>query len=118
MRAPSPIRELTARLVAGLPGGAVPARIVTTDLFYDGAAGKGRQHPARADAWRRRGAVAVEMEAATVFTLGRRLGVAAACALVVSDTFDDGGRRRIEDDDLAEAVERMGALAAAALNPE
>ena len=113
-----PDPQLTARLVAGLPGGAGPACIVTTDLFYDGAAGQGGPHPARADAWRRRGAVAVEMEAATVFTLARRLGVAAACALVVSDTFDDGGRRRIEDDDLAEAVERMGALAGAALNPE
>jgi uridine phosphorylase len=58
------------------------------------------------------------MEAATVLTLGRRLGVATACALLVTDTFDDGGRRRIEDDELADAVERLGALAAAALKPQ
>ncbi len=113
-----PDPELTARLVAGLPGEAVPACVVTTDLFYDDATGQGGAARPRADAWRRRGAVGVEMEAATVFTLGRRLGVAAACVLIVSDTFDEGGRRRIEDDDLAEAVERLGVLAAAALNPE
>src|SRR3954452_20613983 len=34
-----PDSELTARLAAGLPAGAAPAPIVTTDLFYDGAAG-------------------------------------------------------------------------------
>jgi uridine phosphorylase len=109
--------ELTASLAAGLPAGIAPARIATTDLFYDGDADEGGPPRARVEAWRRRGAVAVEMEAATLFTLGRRLGVAAACALVVSDTFDSGDRRRIEDDDLAEAAERMGALAAGALNP-
>jgi uridine phosphorylase len=58
------------------------------------------------------------MEAATMFTLGERLGIATACVLTVSDTFDEGMRRRIEDDDLAEAAGRMGALAAAALNPD
>ena len=113
-----PDPQLTARLVAGLPGEVAPACVVTTDLFYDGGAGQGGPPRPRADAWRRRGAVAVEMEAATVFTLGLRLGVAAACALVVSDTFGDGSRKRIDDDDLAEAVGRLGALAAAALNPE
>ena len=113
-----PDPQLTARLAAGLPGEIAPACIVTTDLFYDVAPGQGGPPRPRADAWRRRGAVAVEMEAASLFTLGRRLGVAAACALVVSDTFNDGGRRRIEDNHLAEAVEHMGALATAALNPE
>jgi uridine phosphorylase len=58
------------------------------------------------------------MEAATLFTLGRRLGVAIACVLIVSDTFEDGQRRRIGDVDLAEATERMGALAAAALRAQ
>ena len=114
--APDP--ELTARLAARLPAGEGPARIVTTDLFYDGDPGHGAPPRARADAWRRRGAVAVEMEAATMFTLGERLGIATACVLTVSDTFDEGMRRRIEDDDLAEAAGRMGALAAAALNPD
>jgi uridine phosphorylase len=108
---------LTVRLAAGLPPGAVPSRIVSTDLFYDADPRHGGLPRARTEAWTRRGAVAVEMEAATVFTLGRRLGVATGCVVVVSDTFADGSRRRIADDELAEAVERMGALAAAALNP-
>src|SRR4051812_38610259 len=69
-----PDPELTARLAAGLPAGAPPSRIVTTDLFYDAEPDQGGPPRARADAWRRRGAVAVEMEAATIFTLGRRLG--------------------------------------------
>jgi DeoD family purine-nucleoside phosphorylase len=108
--------ELTARLANGSPADSSPARIATSDLFYDGDAGEGGPPPPRVDVWRERGAVAVEMEAAALFTLGRTLGVAAACTLVVSDTFDSGTRRRIEDDDLAEAAERMGALTAAALN--
>jgi uridine phosphorylase len=112
-----PDPELTAALSAGLPPRATPSRIVTTDLFYDGEPDHGGPPPARADAWRRRGAVVVEMEAATLFTLGERLDIATGCVLVVSDTFGEGVRRRIEDDDLAEAAERMGALAAAALNP-
>ena len=58
------------------------------------------------------------MEAATIFTLGRRLGVATACLLAVSDTFRNGERQRIGDEDLAAAAERMGALAAAALEAQ
>jgi uridine phosphorylase len=113
--APDP--ELTARLASGSPAGVAPSRIVTTDLFYEGDPDHGGPPRARAEAWRRRGAVAVEMEAATVFTLGTRLGVATGCVLVVSDTFDERTRQRIEDDDLAEAATRMGKVAAAALNP-
>jgi uridine phosphorylase len=55
------------------------------------------------------------MEAATIFTLGGRLGVATACVVAVTDTFRNGGRQRIGDEELAGAAERMGALAAAAL---
>jgi uridine phosphorylase len=105
--APDP--GLTEALTAGLPEGRAPARIVSTDLFYDDG---------RDEGWRERGAAVVEMEAATLFALGEKLGVATACALVVSDTFGEQGRSRIADDDLADAVERMGRLAAAALNPK
>jgi uridine phosphorylase len=112
-----PDPELTASLAAELAAGATPARIVTTDLFYDGDPHQGGPPRPRADAWRRRGAVAVEMEAATLFTLGSRLDVATACVLAVSDTFQDGNRQRIEDETLADAANRMGTLAAAALNP-
>jgi uridine phosphorylase len=110
-----PDPDLTARLAEGLATAGSPARIVTTDLFYDGQPGEGGPPRARADAWRRRGAVAVEMEAATLFTLGRRLDVATACLLAVSDTFEEGERRRIADEQLAAAAERMGSLAAATL---
>jgi uridine phosphorylase len=108
-----PDAELTRRLADALPGGAV--RIVTTDLFYDaGGEDAGPPRP-RADDWLERGAVAVEMEAASLFTLGRRLGVATACLLAISDTFEHGQRQRIGDEDLADAAARMGAAAAAAL---
>jgi uridine phosphorylase len=88
--------------------GASGALIATTDLFY------GVDSGAR-ERWVKAGAQAVEMEAAALFTLGARLGVAVGCALVVSDVFPGGGRRRIGDQDLAAAVERMGACAADAL---
>jgi uridine phosphorylase len=58
------------------------------------------------------------MEAATLFTVGRALGVRTACVLVVSDTFEDGTRLRIDDEDLTDAAERMGSLAAAALRSQ
>ena len=42
-----------------------------------------------------------------------------ACVLAVSDTFDaSGARRRIDDDALLAAAERMGAGAIAALSQE
>jgi purine-nucleoside phosphorylase len=113
-----PDPDLTAALAAELRQGSAPSRIVTTDLFYNGSPNEAGPPSARSDAWRRRGAVAVEMEAATLFTLGRRLGLATACILAVSDTFPDGERRRIEDEDLAIAAERMGAHAAAALESQ
>ena len=103
-----PDAELTAALVAGHPAGAATSRIVSSDLFY-------RDH---ADAWRERGAVASEMETATLFTLGSRLGVAIACVLAVSYAFEGERRVRIEDEALAEAAERMGALAAAGLGAQ
>jgi uridine phosphorylase len=106
---------LTGRLAGALEETPAPARIVTTDLFYDEGEGDAGPPQARAEAWLERGAVAVEMEAATLFTLGRRLGVATACVLAVSDTFQDGDRRRIGDEDLADAAARMGAAAGAAL---
>jgi uridine phosphorylase len=112
--AAEPDPGLTAGLAA-LPDSPTPARIVSTDLFYEAGPDDSGPPPARADAWIRRGAVAVEMEAAALFTLGARLGVATACVLAVSDTFEDGERRRIDDEGLAEAAARMGSVAAAAL---
>lgn len=104
--------DLTGRLAAAMDG--TPERIVSTDLFYDDEGDPGPTRP-RAASWRRRGAVAVEMEAATLFTLGGRLGVASACLLAVSDIFPEGDRDRIDEEALAAAVERMGTVSVEAL---
>ena len=98
-------RALTEALVAAAP--AAPAgTVVSVDLFYDEDAARVRA----------RDALAIEMEAATLFALGAAVGVPVACILCVSDTFTrDGGRTRIGVDALRESVERMGSLALAAL---
>ena len=113
--AAQPDAALTARLAE--EAGGTPAPVVTTDLFYE-APGGDRSAARRPDEWRARGAVAVEMEAAALFTLGGRLGVATACVLAVSDTFEAGVRKRIGDETLAAAAERMGAAAAGALGAQ
>jgi uridine phosphorylase len=98
-------------LTEGLRVAAPRARagaVVSVDLFYD-------ERP-RGDA--RSGgedALAVEMEAAALFTIGAREAVPVGCILAVSDTFHSGARRRIEDHALLEAAEAMGAAAVAAV---
>lgn len=81
--------------------------VVSTDLFYDARE--------REPEWRQAGALAVEMEAATLFALAARRGVEAGCALIVSDLLFDG-RRRIEPEALEEAELRLGELAVAGLS--
>jgi len=86
--------------------------VATSDVFYE-------RDPARARAWSRRGALAVEMETATLLRVAELRGIAVGCLLAVSDTFDaDGTRRRISSHDLVEAGERLGRIAAAALSAE
>ncbi|HEY7835947.1 MAG TPA: hypothetical protein VIB59_00690 [Solirubrobacteraceae bacterium] len=96
---------LTRSLQAAAPA-AHSGAVVSVDLFYErGPAGGGHE------------ALAVEMEAATLFALGRAEGVPVGCLLAVSDTFGAGGaRNRIGDRDLLEAAERMGRAAIAALS--
>jgi len=96
-----------SRLLAASAPGATPVTVATTDLFYE----SGDRDPA----WAGQGAQGVEMEAAPLFALGRRLGVAVGCLLVVSDLLVDGGRERIDDERLAEATSDMGRVAAVAL---
>lgn len=81
--------------------------VVSTDLFYDGAAGSEQ-------AWLADGALAVEMETATLFALAARRGLRAGCALIVSDIVVPV-RRRIGDEELRQAEHRLGELALAAL---
>jgi uridine phosphorylase len=97
--------KLTRALVEQAPAARCGA-VLSVDLFYD----DGRRPLSR-------DALAIEMEAATLFALGASAGVPVACVLAVSDTFDAAGaRRRIEDAALEAAAERMGAVAAAALS--
>ncbi len=100
--------RLTQALLAHCEGARAGA-VVSVDLFYE----NGRPGAGHDDV------LAVEMEAAALFAVGRSQGVAVACVLAVSDTFDaDGARRRIDDHDLLAAAERMGAGAIAALSEQ
>lgn len=52
--------------------------IVSTDVFYD-------LEPGRNEAWQARGILAVEMEAAVMFSLAARHGVRAGCVVTISN---------------------------------
>ncbi len=82
--------------------------IVSSDLFYDP-----QEEPARL--WGELGVLAVEMEAAAIFTLSAMRGVRAGCLLTVSDTLGEE-IVRISDEDLRSAVDNMLALALDTLN--
>ncbi|HET8952916.1 MAG TPA: hypothetical protein VFN44_20500, partial [Solirubrobacteraceae bacterium] len=64
-----PDERLRSALAAAAPG-ARSGLVVSSDLFYD-------PDPERAPAWARAGALAVEMEAATLLAVAERRGVAA-----------------------------------------
>jgi purine-nucleoside phosphorylase len=102
---------LTAGLEAA--GGGAARTVVSTDLFY--AADAGAEADAR-NRWRAAGAAAVEMEAATLFTLARLRGARAGVVLMVSDLLDAGAHReRIAEDVLETAAVALGTAALAAL---
>ena len=101
--APDP--GLTGALAAAAPGSR-SGLVVSSDLFYD-------PDPGRARAWADAGALAVEMEAATLLAVAARRGVAAACVLTVSDLV--AGRVRIGDEALEAAEAELGRAGLAAL---
>jgi DeoD family purine-nucleoside phosphorylase len=78
--------------------------IASSDVFYD-------PDPGRAQRWSDRGILAVEMEAAVLFTLGALRKVEAGCLLTVSDVIVEGEFQRISDEDLRAAVDGMTELA-------
>lgn len=104
-------RQLCAALERAAPH-ASAGPVVSVDLFYEqdapAQAPRAHEHP---------DALAVEMEAASLFSLGERAGVAVACVLTVSDTFGAAAheRRRIDEHRLLESAETMGRAAIAAL---
>lgn len=78
--------------------------IVSSDVFYD----PDKNPQAR---WHRLGVLAVEMEAAAIFTLAAMRDVRAGCLLTVSDTLHTEKAIRIADVDLQAAVDKMTGLA-------
>jgi uridine phosphorylase len=95
----TPDPELTAALRAAGGGRGVTA--ISSDLFYDP-----REDPPAADV--------VEMEAAVLLRIAELRGCRAACLLAVSDVLD-GGRERLEGDELIAAGLKLGEVGAEAL---
>src|SRR5881409_1120899 len=85
--------------------------IVSSDLFYNPDDGQYER-------WSKRGILAVEMEAAVLFTLGALRGVQAGCLLTVSDVVVEGEFKRISDDELRAAVDRMTRVALATVTAD
>ena len=85
--------------------------IVSSDLFYNPDDGQYER-------WSSRGVLAVEMEAAILFTLGALRGFAAGCLLTVSDVVVEGEFQRISDEELRAAVDRMTRVALATVTAE
>jgi purine-nucleoside phosphorylase len=84
--------------------------IVTSDVFYNPSEGQYER-------WSSRGVLAVEMEAAALFTvaaiggIGKAQGINGGCLLTVSDIVVEGVFTRITDEELRAAVDRMTRVA-------
>jgi DeoD family purine-nucleoside phosphorylase len=78
--------------------------IVSSDLFYNPDDGQYER-------WSARGILAVEMEAAVIFTLGALRKVQTGCLLTVSDVVVEGEFKRISEEDMRAAVDQMTELA-------
>ncbi len=78
--------------------------VVSSDVFYNPDGGQYQR-------WSDRGILAVEMEAAMLFTLGALKKIRAGCLLIVSDVVVDGEFKRISDDEMTRAVDQMTELA-------
>lgn len=78
--------------------------IVSSDIFYN-------PDPEQARRWSERGILAVEMEAAVLFTLGALRRIRAGCMLLVSDIVVEGEFLRISDEEMRRAVDEMTELA-------
>jgi purine-nucleoside phosphorylase len=85
--------------------------IVSSDVFYNPDDGQYQR-------WSDRGILAVEMEAAMLFTLGALKKIQAGCLLVVSDVIVGGEFKRITDDELRAAVDQMTELALVTVTDE
>lgn len=101
----APAPGLLGRLVGA---GARPGMVVSSDLFYDPREGQVGE-------WVERGAVAVEMEAATILLVAALRGVEAACVLGVSDLVGPDGPVRADREQLEDIGLRVGEVGYAAV---
>ena len=91
--------------------------IVSSDVFYNPNEGQYER-------WSSRGVLAVEMEAAALFTvaaiggIGKVQGVQGGCLLTVSDIVVEGVFTRITDEELRAAVDRMTRVALMAVSAD
>ena len=85
--------------------------VVSSDVFYNPDSEQYQR-------WSDRGVLAVEMEAAILFTLGGLRKVHAGCLLTVSDIVVEGEFKRITDEELRAAVDRMTRVALATVTAE
>ncbi|HWQ02722.1 MAG TPA: DeoD-type purine-nucleoside phosphorylase [Gaiellaceae bacterium] len=85
--------------------------IVSSDVFYNP---DGSQY----QRWSDRGILGVEMEAATLFTLGALKKIQTGCLLTVSDVVVEGEFQRITDEGLRAAVDQMTELALVTITDE
>ena len=97
--APAPSAAVVAALETAARASSRPVRrgaVVSTDVFYDLA-------PGRNDQWQARGILAVEMEAAVIFSLASIHGAQAGCVLTVSNQLvgDDPGWLSAADREIA-----------------
>lgn len=97
--APAPDAEVLTALAAAAAAsgrGVTTGTVVSTDVFYDLA-------PGRNEEWQERGILAVEMEAAVLFSLAARHGARAGCVLTVSNQLvgDDPGWLSAKDREVA-----------------
>lgn len=107
-RSALPDPALAAALGRAWKGPVAARSVVSFDLLYDRAA------EARRTGWVSAGAELADLESAALLAVGRRLGLAAAAALVVAETADGA-----EDDALVEErLLALGQTCAAALARE
>ena len=85
--------------------------VVSSDVFYN-------PDQDQYTRWADRGILAVEMEAAMLFTLGAIKKIQVGCLLIVSDVVVAGQFQRITDEAMREAVDEMTELALVTLTAE
>jgi DeoD family purine-nucleoside phosphorylase len=93
--------ELASRLARERGATVHVGPIVTSAIFYD-------TRPGMAKRWKDRGHLAIEMEAAILYTLGAIMGFEAMALMTISDLIgDEGDTERISDAELKAGVDKM-----------